>query len=156
MISPFLRLARLLGQASGDSVHLRRLTQLLSIFNKRDEAIEKLLSASVEKPYFEENSLRGLVILLCGENKNAELVKSHIKMMSASLIGAGKILDGVELLMMAGCVAEAIGQLLDAGHFILARQILSTIDAEDEELTQLAAKVEAKWVTDALKVKKCG
>ncbi|CBY43603.1 unnamed protein product, partial [Oikopleura dioica] len=66
-----------------------------------------------------EPCLRGLVILLCSENKNAELVKSHIKMMSASLIGAGKILDSVELLMMAGCVAEAIGQLLDAGHLKL-------------------------------------
>lgn len=148
------RLARLLCQAPGDSVHHRRLTQLLSIFNKRDEAIEKLLSASVEKPDFEENSFRGLVILLCGETKNAELAKSHIKMMSASLIGAGKILDGVELLMMAGCVSDAIGQLLDAGHFILARQILSTIDdeGEDEELKELAAKIEAKWVTEALKV----
>jgi len=73
-------------------------------------------------------------------------------MMSASLIGAGKILDSVELLMMAGCVAEAIGQLLDAGHFILARQILSTIDDKAEELDDLTAKVEAKWVTEALKV----
>jgi len=57
-LNPSFRLARLLCQAPGDSAHLRRLTQLLSIFNKRDEAIEKLLSVSVEKCYFEENSLR--------------------------------------------------------------------------------------------------
>ena len=71
-------------------------------------------------------------------------------MISAILLNSGRIIDAVELLMISNCFYDAITQLVEQGHFVLAKQINSIVQ-NDHNLNS-AQLISKKWIKYLLKV----
>lgn len=130
------RLKQITSQVSNPIISekiLRRWAQLSIIFGLTDQTLEYLLSSNGNT--FNEDSLRGLLLLMLKDNAtNKDLIRNHVKLISAQFLSRNQLLDAVEYLSMTDCLEDAINYLLDQEQFQLAHLLCASHDLEKTQI----------------------